>query len=156
MNISLLNVGLLVAATLILALLNGCGPGTGGTGTGPILNAPSTNASVGLSATSPPISNDTAIGTWSTADANTIVIIAADKIFVISNCIQFTFVDTWMIDANQRIARQGDALSLVVTFANQQLSFSVRNSRGETITSGTGLNKTSSETIAPAIQCPNL
>jgi hypothetical protein len=133
-----------------------CGPGTGGTGTGPTptLNTPPTNGSFSLGAT--PIGNDTAKGTWTTLDAKTSVLIAIDKITIISNCIQFTFSGAWVVEANQSIVGQDDINSLLVTFTDQQLNFAIRNASGEVIASGAGLNKTSSEAVAPAIQCSNL
>jgi hypothetical protein len=137
-----------------LLCLAACGPGTGGTGTGPILNAATNNVSGDSSATSTSIGSETAIGTWKTLDAKASVLIAADKITVVSNCIQFTFPGAWVIDANQSIVRQNDINSLLIKLRDQQLSFAIRKTGGEITASGAGLNKTSLETTPPAIPCP--
>jgi hypothetical protein len=137
-----------VCATITLSA---CGPGTGGTGTGPGVSS-TLNAPV-LALT--PIPNTTVIGTWITSDTKTSVLIAADKITVVSNCLTFNFAGTWAIDENQKITRQEGGNSLVISFANQQLNFEIRNNRNELISSGVGLIRVSPE-VPPALnQCSN-
>ena len=146
------------ALTTVFAVftLAACGPGTGGTGTGPISNAPSTNSSAGQVALSTPIDNSAATGLWISVDSKTSVLLAADKITVVSNCIQFTFAGAWAMDASLNIFRQNDVNSLLITFTNQQLSFAIRNAVGEIFAAGTGLNKAPSEAVDSFNQCSNV
>jgi hypothetical protein len=140
-----------------LLALAACGPGTGGTGTGPILSSPPTNDSSGaLTAASSPLTNSTVTGLWSTLDATSTVLIEVEKITVISKCVRFTFIGNWAIDANQSIVRQTQDNKLTIVFPNLQLSFSITNALGQTITTGTELNKMSSEVTTATTQCPNL
>jgi hypothetical protein len=137
-----------VCATITLSA---CGPGTGGTGTGPGLS-PTLNAPV-LALT--PIPNYSVIGTWTTSDAKTSVLIAAEKITVLSNCMTFNFGGTWAVDENQNILRQVGDHSLIISFTNQQMNFEIRNNRNELISSGVELIRVSPE-VPPALnQCSN-
>jgi hypothetical protein len=131
--------------------LTACGPGTGGTGTGPT-PTPTLNAQV-LAST--PISSNAAIGTWTTLDVKTSVLIAADKIIVVSNCLTFNFAGTWVIDENQKIIRQDGGNALTIAFANQQLNFEIKNNKNELISSGAGLTKVSGDVLNPSSQCSN-
>jgi hypothetical protein len=124
-----------------LAALASCGPGTGGTGTGPILTA-----------TSSQLTDSAVTGNWATQDARTSVLIEVDKITVTSNCVRFTFIGNWVLDANQRIVRQTQENNLVLTFANPQMGFAITNAISETVASGTALTK-NAPLISPA--CPN-
>jgi hypothetical protein len=140
-----------------LFALAACGPGTGGTGTGPILSSsPANDSGSALTAASSPLTNSTVTGVWSTLDATSAMSIEVEKITVFSNCVRFIFIGNWSIDGNQSIVRQTQDNKLTIVFSNQQLSFSITNALGQTITSGTALNKTSSEVTTATTQCPNL
>jgi hypothetical protein len=131
--------------------LTACGPGTGGTGPGPT-PTPTLNAQV-LAST--PISSNAAIGPWAALDIKTSVLIAADKITVVGNCLTFNFAGTWVIDGNQNIIRQDGGNALTITFANQQLNFEIKNNKNELISSGAGLTKVFGDVLNPSSQCSN-
>jgi hypothetical protein len=140
-----------------LLVLPACGPGTGGTGTGPILsNAPANESNGALTAASSQLTDSAVTGKWTTQDAKSIVFIEVEKITVTSNCVRYTFLGNWVVDANQSIVRQTQDNKLVIVFSNQQLSFSVTNILNETVASGTALSKISSEVTPSSAQCPNL
>jgi hypothetical protein len=143
---NLVRIFITVCTTLTLSA---CGPGTGGTGTGP---SPTLNAPV-LAFT--PIPNSSVIGTWTTSHTKTSVLIAADKITVVSNCLTFNFAGTWAIDENQNITRQEGGNTLVISLANQQLNFEIKNNRNELINSGVGLTRVSAEATPALNQCSN-
>jgi hypothetical protein len=147
---SILQLARTVVATFALIAVYGCGPGTGGTSPGPILNTPATGTPSQNLAVSP-ITNDSAIGNWTGVDA--MVAIAADKVTIMTHCIQYNFEGTWQIDANQNLIKQAEGNTLTIVFSNLQLSFTIQNSLGATIAAGTGLNKVS-PTASPSMnQC---
>jgi hypothetical protein len=148
---SILQLARAVVATFALIAIYGCGPGTGGTSPGPILNTPATGNPTQNSAVTQ-ITNDFAIGNWASVDAK--VAIAADKVTVMIHCIQYNFEGAWQIDANQNLIRLAEGNTLTIVFSNLQLSFTIKNSVGETIAAGTGLNKVSPTTSPSMNQCP--
>jgi hypothetical protein len=133
----------IIAASVALLLLQACGPGTGGTSPGPILNSQplpgtqpsaSTQAPTGLTAPLNP-------ALWGDASGKIVVTLVAGNISVNANCIVYEFVGPWasVDDLTQLKNSSGhrlkisiiDSMSMeiIVTDSNGQMVFAANSLR---------------------------
>lgn len=85
--------GTLAALALVAVLLAGCGPGTGGTGTGPIgVTLGYTGAAANGSATTPGLG-------CTDACADTLLRLDTERVELVTPCLRFVFNGPWSVDA---------------------------------------------------------
>jgi hypothetical protein len=107
---------------LLMIVVAGCGPGSGGTGIGPItgssgVNAPSlvaTGIATGLNF----IARDVA-GTWTDSDG-TVLSIADNSISVRQGCNSFSFTGAWATTASDLAQVQGNYVQVPASSNNNQ------------------------------------
>lgn len=104
---------LCIAGLLVLALLNACGPGTGGTGVGPppIASTTIANGSIVYSNPSTTAVNPPPTPGPDLATCNTNVIslqLQAMRIAAATNCLSFNFTGAWQINADGIATVQGN------------------------------------------------
>jgi hypothetical protein len=151
-----------VLAIFASLLLNACGPGTGGTGTGPvtvIASAPATTPSTSPT-TSPiltgPNGNDNRLGIyglWSSSTTQGQVFFDPQHIVFRKGCFYFEFVGQWSVKTEQNsdltIVASAEGYTWSARLSNSKLAISVTDSGGNVVLADALLSQASMPQLKP-------
>jgi hypothetical protein len=129
---------------LLVVFLSACGPGTGGTGTGPILSSAgtdingNTNSTTNSTANSPSLTSNPLgsssgqtisgiIDRWVSDDLKTLLIRESNRITISTACASYEFSGPTAFDGNQLTTFNVGARLVITLLETQQLSFVITN-----------------------------
>jgi hypothetical protein len=161
-------------AVLLIVFLSACGPGTGGTGTGPILSSadPSTNSPTSSVAPTPnPLGTSSAttqlttqpttqpttqiLDTWISDDLKTLLIRESNRITISTACANYEFSGPTALDGTQLTLFSfpvGGRLEITL-LETKQLNFLITNSFTGAVELQGRLNNTPSQVTSPLGPC---
>jgi hypothetical protein len=154
---------------LLVVFLSACGPGTGGTGTGPILSSAgtdmngTTNSTANSTASSPsqtgnPLGSSSAqttsgiIDRWVSDDLKTILIRESNRITISTACTSYEFFGSTAFEGTQLTMGAAGSRLTITLLETAQLTFVVTNLAGAIELQGR-LNNRASQTTTPLGPC---